>query len=447
MPSLDHQQQQVQVQKENSPKTQSRNVKPDVIEKTLSLPRTSSNSNYYPPQIAQFMSRVRNRSTDAGDPTQTRNKGTAREEPAETRQHSHTRTEEGKGAANAQPQVYSSEQNANKSNIRTSPEGLYDVPRHAIKRDLASADARDRTLHARTSNSGRTGGPGQVAPKSFSMPRGQFTPAMVQQYAHDSSRETTPNSAHTQSDIGELSQGDGLQSAPKNPRSMNPKHSDVTRTQSLGQRPPFAMRTSHGPDSIPNSPTYFTVNHPHRDEATPSPDTQLINKSFQEHLNSLHPNKPPKGVHVMDWMHKSSQFWSYDSSFPMVIDPEANTPQKLQPRVTHFYEQLSNPPLTSQAQMQAPVTSTSEETSKLQRYPQHQGALRVQRAPLQPNIKSFTSSEPRHWMHAFSPHISTSASPLNKDKGKHPVSQKPSNGAAPTYPVATEGDDFYILDV
>ena len=388
------------------------------------------------------MSRVRNRSTDSGDPTQGRERGPAREVAEDGLLGSMSKLPD-REVGTDRPQVPSQQQQLpNRAGFKGAPDELYDVPRSAIKRDAPFDDSRHRqqATHGPNVKSSALAELTQLAPKSFSMPRGQYTPAMLQQYGYDSSRETTPNSPHTQSDLGDLSQGDRLQSTQKNPRSTNPKHSEALRSQSFTTRqpPPFAVRTNRGHDSIPNSPTYFTHNHPHRDEATPSPQTQLLNMSFQEHLNSLQPNKPPKSVHVMDWMQKSSRFWNFDSSFPMVMDPEANTPQKPQARAPHFYEQLNNPPPSM------PATAQTDGPGEEQRSSGHPPGqlLQAQRPPLQ-HPMPFAPLGPGPRRQPFSPRSSASTSSLHKNP---PAPLEPPQ-TMPTYPTATVGEDYYILDV
>ena len=429
--------------KKGSPKSQKRDIRPDVFEKSVSLPRTATHPNYYPPEIAKFMTRVRNRSTDSGDPTQGRDKGMTREDAQEGLLGSMSKLPDIDGGTDrSRPQVPSQQQQLpNRAGVKGAPDELYDVPRLALKQDVLFEDSRQRATHGPNVKSSALAELTQLPPKSFSMPRGQYTPTMLQQYGHDSSRETTPNSPHTQSDLGDLSQGDRLQSPQKNPRSTNPKHNDTLRSQSFTTRqpPPFAVRPNRGHDSIPNSPTYFTHNHPHRDEDTPSPQTQLLNMSFQEHLNSLQPHKPPKSVHVMDWMQKSSKFWNFDTSFPMVMDPEANTPQKPHARAPHFYEQLNNPPPS------VPAPAQTEGSGEAQRPPGQppRQPLQAQRPPFQHTVMPFAPSGLGPRGQPFSPRSSASTSSLHKNP---PAPLEPPK-TMPTYPTATVGEDYYILDV
>lgn len=429
--------------KKGSPKTQRRNTGPEVFDKSVSLPRTATYPNYYPPEIAKFMSRVRNRSTDSGDPTQGRDKGVSREAAQEGMLGSMSKLPDKDDSTDrSRPQVPPHLQHIpNGAGVRGAPDELYDVPRAALKQDAPFEDSRQQATHGPNVKSSALAELTQLPQKSFSMPRGPYTSAMLQQYAHDSSRETTPNSPHTQSDLGDLSQGDRLQSTQKNPRSTNPKHNDAMRSQSFTTRqpPPFAVRPNRGHDSIPNSPTYFTHNHPHRDEATPSPQTQLLNMSFQEHLNSLQPKKPPKSFQVMDWMQKSQKFWSYDTSFPMVMDPEANAPQKPQARPPHFYEQLNNPPPSTQAPAQA---ASSGGEQRLPGQPPRQ-PLQAQRPPLQPPIMPFVPSGLGPRSQVPPPRSSSSTTSLHKNP---PAPLEPPK-TMPTYPTATVGEDYYILDV
>jgi len=124
------------------------------------------------------------------------------------------------------------------------------------------------------------------AGKSISLPRGQS--AGLGYYRHDSSRESTPSTANTQSDLPH-----GMTRHPpvSNPREHG--HSDIRRAKTFNAGKPvhhlLSPTTQHSldDDSIPNSPTYFTHHYPGRQEATPSPNTEAQNRSFQEHLNAL----------------------------------------------------------------------------------------------------------------------------------------------------------------
>ena len=162
--------------------------------------------------------------------------------------------------------------------------------------------------------------------KSISLPRGQS--AGLSYYRHDSSRESTPLTANS----------DGL------PPAMNPRdhyHSDVRRAQTFTAGRAFHHQRyspsplSHEEDSIPNSPTYFTHHHPSWERATPSPNTEALNRSFQEHLNSLEGHKRWRQHRVLDWMQHSSNDWA---NRPLIKDPEASIPAKPYQRQYHVYE-------------------------------------------------------------------------------------------------------------
>ena len=162
--------------------------------------------------------------------------------------------------------------------------------------------------------------------KSISLPRGQS--AGLSYYRHDSSRESTPLTANS----------DGL------PPAMNPRdhyHSDVRRAQTFTAGRAYHHQRyspsplSHEEDSIPNSPTYFTHHHPSWERATPSPNTEALNRSFQEHLNSLEGHKKGRQHRVLDWMQHSSNDWA---NRPMIKDPEASVPAKPYQRQYHVYE-------------------------------------------------------------------------------------------------------------
>ena len=429
---MEHQQQQQQRGvKREIPRSQ-REVNPGTVAGSMSLPRKALNPNSYPPEIAKFMTRVRN-SMDLEDPTQQdRMGGFPTPETARTSRVRKFSLDAMNDLRTQVPNHLPYTEHDDPANL----EGMYDVPRLPIAK-VNVYDGMSQSTNVLATNA-LTAGPKprsrtnpdqpQLPPKSFSMPRGQFTPAAMRQFASSSSRETTPSSI-TQSDIGvgfDASQGDQH----KNPRSAHHvRGGGVERAQThLSKRPPpLTMPTGKVPDSLPSSPTFFTHNHPHRSERTPSPNTQSLNKSFQEHLNSLQPSKGSKTAHVMDWMEQNTLFWK-KPSFPMVKDPNTKQPPRSQPRMPHLYEPAQPTPTHSPGKQRA--SKKSPVPKPVQHLPQHT-------KPASPSYRASSSHSLRG--QAVSPHFNSSSSLTRNPHAVLGHTQSAKN--------ANIGDDYFVLDV
>ena len=397
-----------------------------MIAKSLSVPRTSSNPNFYPPHIAKFMSRVRNNS-DLDDPTQTESE---EENPNSTGPRPlDAEAATGDDVFAAQVSAQQQQQGSSKAIAKPSLDQIYDVPRSTMERAVSFENTNKQSAHPLVAGpkprSNTYMGGGQVIPKSVSLPRGPYTPSMLQQYASDSSRETTPLSPHAQSDSGAGSQ---VQSTHRNPQSSGHNQNGFGRGQSFNTTQPLPVGAypNRAGDSIPNSPTYFTYNHPHRNDTTPSPETQFLNQSFTQHLNSLQPPKGPRTTHVMDWMQQSSNYWSPNKSVPMVKDPHAKAPQASMnwppPAGTNREQRVPRKPAVVPHQ---PVQT------RPQRPPQ-QYSRQIPGVPTRP-----LRTQPR-------PPLSASNASLNRNPHA-PLGPTRSN---PNYlPAASVGDDYFVLDV
>ena len=261
--------------------------------------------------------------------------------------------------------------------------------------------------------------------KSVSLPRGQ--PMDYTQYQlESSSRSSTPTSPHAHSDLGYPTGGGrgggGRENlSPVEQTSLRPLpspthqrpgpqmaaahrvvqgvqqqqqpvaghyRSDVRRAQTFSSG---TGRPAHigsglqynpnrhsmgeqdiGDDSIPNSPTYFMQNHPHRDEATPSPHTEALNRSFQEHLDTLNSaHKMGRKMRVLDWMQRTTDAWNQDSRYPMIRDPETHIPAVPYSRGAPLYEAPEH---------LEPEMKQLKPHQRMEREPQHQ---RMEREPQQ----------------------------------------------------------------
>ena len=269
--------------------------------------------------------------------------------------------------------------------------------------------------------------------KSVSLPRGQ--PMDYTQYQlESSSRSSTPTSPHAHSDLGYPTGGGrgggGRENlSPVEQTSLRPPPSPthqrpapqmaaaprvVQGVQQQQQQQPVAGhyrsdvrraqtfssgtgRPAHigsglqynpnrhsmgeqdiGDDSIPNSPTYFMQNHPHRDEATPSPHTEALNRSFQEHLDTLNSaHKMGRKMRVLDWMQRTTDAWNQDSRYPMIRDPETHipavpysrgaplyeAPEHLEPEMKQLkpHQRMEREPQQQQQQQQQPSTKQQQD--------------------------------------------------------------------------------------
>lgn len=292
--------------------------------------------------------------------------------------------------------------------------------------------------------------------KSFSLPRGQGSPRL-NQYRHDSSRESTPSGSQTQSDHG--------------PAYYPPEHrsysysqhyhgryedSDVRRARSFNAQPPMhPQRYRHNveEDSLPSSPTFFTHNPPDREEATPSPNTQAVNVSFQEHLNALDSARKGRKSRVMDWFQRTSDIWSYDSRLPMTKDFNADQPAQPYMRQSPVYasaeeilggvQAVQHPPESSR-QLQPPRQWYVQQSQPHKKHiPPQQRPQQNQRQPMQQ-----------------SPMQQRQPSQQVPSQQYPPVTRPPENGSYHSrtfagrghtqqiqYPTATFTKDYYVIDV
>ena len=339
------------------------------LEQERERPRAATDTSRYPPKIASFMTRVRNSSTDANssdtgylaDVMDQVVEVSERKESPRTNKREMTsfvselqpppRVNSLSESSSQRQRSDEHEKQPSESTLVSMP--TYDTPRNAVA-SLSNQQTSNIPLPKETSWP-ENGIPSHRHPnltqswdssprmattragKSISLPRGQS--AGLGYYRHDSSRESTPSTANTQSDLPH-----GMTRHPpvSNPREHG--HSDIRRAKTFNAGKPvhhlLSPTTQHSldEDSIPNSPTYFTHHYPGRQEATPSPNTEAQNRSFQEHLNALDVQKRGRRSRVLDWMQRTSDARKYQSNVPMIKDPGANIPARPYQRPTHFYQ-------------------------------------------------------------------------------------------------------------
>ena len=445
-----------QKQTELPAQPQKRDINPEMLARSLDAPRNpNSNPTSYPPHIAKFISRVRNSSTDADDPTQ------PRQPRDEAKKLTNTPAE---GEATISDDVFtgiSRQQRpaSTKADLRpTSGHQQYDIPKSALGRTVSLENANKQTSHPLSVSAARqrsnTFQVGRGLPTSYTLPCGNYIPSAPQEFSGGPrSRETTPSSAHshTHSDVvqeGNWSTDGQLQSS----STHSFQHSGYTHNGVFrpNPRPPSVLPIQGkrpargGEDSIPNSPTYFTKHHPHRDEATPSPETQYYNHSFKEHLTSLQPTRGVRRMNVANWMEQSSDYWNSNKSAPFLRDAHTSLPtnppirpqhrpveQRLSLPGPHIPTPAGTPVLGSHHGRQQPVRAVP--------HTQLAAAAPVHGASLRP----FMGRQ-------YNPLASSSSSALLQRGGMGAMG---SSQPLPNYPrphsakTTTIGDNYYVLDV
>lgn len=405
----------LQNQQQQQQQQQKKVINPEMIAKSIDVPRSTTNPNFYPPHIAKFMSRVRSSSIDSNDPTtQAKDFGN---------HHSVSDNAKNDGAnadiVRADIVMPPSQQQAHvslKSDLR--PNQHYDVPRTALGKTLSLESANKQLSHPVTAGSNPRSdvSTGRVqAPKtSYSLPRG---PSTLQRFASETSEDTAPLSPHAHSDHGasvECKQQDRLHKKQRPTSAYTQNGARARQSASYGDR---------GADSIPNSPTFFTHNHPHKDDPTPSLEAQLINQSFQDHLNSLQSSRPStRGTNVVNWMQQSTSYWNSNKSVPKI----KGAPSSVRPLQSP--KRMLTPTLSSNLPSKHPaVTKPIVHSHQQQTAPQHKAwpTSSLSRAPPQP-----FGSIP----------LSASCTSLRGKTSGPPPQSLPLN-------LPTSTDNYYVLDV
>ena len=423
-------------QQQQTQQQQKKGINPEMIAKSLDVPRRVSNPKQYPPHIAKFMSRVRNSSTDADDPTQSLRAQTGEQFFPDS-------TFPAAGEASNSDDIFTekavpheTEQPTGKSESRGNQK--YDVPKSVLGRTLSLENASKQSSHpfANIGTRPRSGTAyttrGQAPATSYSLPRGRYTPLNLQQFATGlGSREMSPPSAHTHTHSDHTAERAG-RPIPGAQQSSDYLQNGVHRRNMYPSRP-YGSRREAGDDSIPSSPTYFTHNHPHKDEPTPSPESKFLNQSFKEHLSSL---QPSKGTNVDSWMNES---WSSQKSVPLYKDPRRTLPSKAPNRYPHFYDQTHVSP---------PPTITPMIPSMGPKQP-----VRALHPPFIQQRELVSASNPA--MNVPRSCVDLLASASSASNSSLPRNPRPRAAQTmPNYPgrpnsakAATFGDNYYVLDV
>ena len=451
--------------------TQKKDVHPEMIAKSLDAPRKSAEAASYPPHIAKFMSRVRNSSTDADDPTQGLGDDQGKSTGPDRTGPTTTASVNDDVFTTPEPPFQQPPAPGRVEAKQTSDEH-YRAPKAALGRAISLENAnkqlsRDQPLlpntvarpRSSTVYSGVLSKP--PAGTSYSLPRGRYTPPTMHQFsAQFQSRETVPPPVLTHSTDGTDAQGRGgqLQSSfqgVQQPSITHTQNGSIPRAISRPPSIPIRGRASGG-DSIPNSPTYFTQHHPHKDEPTPSPETQFINDSFKLHLTSLHPSKGAKSTNISTWMQHSSDYWSSNKSGPFKgprgVFTASNPPSQL-PReqinrsrqTPPIYPTVATIPSSARAPAARPVHQpiVGQPHSLQQLLPVHRRDQVPSSTTAYPTASSggepslFASSVSNTSLHAYR---NTSA-PL---RASQPLPNYPRPHSARTAPT---GGNYYVLDV
>ena len=423
-------------QQQNQQQQKKMGINPEMIAKSLDAPRKASNPNFYPPHIAKFMSRVRHNSTEADDPTQVRSNHSVPENTISKLPDT--------GGASVNDDVFATVQQrqtatSRKSGMRPTLNPTYDVPRAALGRTVSLENGKQMSHPLVAGSKPRSNtytGRGQISAMSYSLPRGH-TSLMMQQFASDSSRETTPSSPHAQSGLEA-----GVDHSQRGQQSSDYTQNDVRRTHSRNP-PPHGNRAG---DSIPSSPTYFTHNHPHRDDTTPSPETKFLNQSFKDHLNSLQPTKGSKGTNIVNWMQQSFNYWNSNKSVPMVKDPRVKISSRPPNRSLHFYEPMDEP--QPPIGVLTPTVDSNQAPGQPVAMPHHPIVSRLQQSPhLQPRRpRSAAPVAPQSLGSQTRLPLSSSSTSLQRTSSTSLGPIVPSY-PRPTSATATDADNYFVLDV
>ena len=431
---------------------QKRGIHPDMLARSLDTPRNpNSNPTSYPAHIAKFMSRVRNSSTDADDPTQPRDVESKVTIPS---------TNSPEVATNDDDDVFtriSRQQRPASTKIdsrHTASQQLYDIPKYALGRTVSlettnkqSGQPFPMSTPRERSNTFQVGR-GHVPVTSYTLPRGHYMSSTVPEYSGGPrSRETTPSSVHSHTHSDVVAEGNwstvGQLQSPSTHSFQHTSHTQNGVSRPKNSRPPSVPIQANRParsaeDSIPNSPTYFTKHHPHREKATPSPETQFVNQSFQEHLSSLQPSRGVRRMNVASWMQQSSDYWSSNKSVPFLKDLHTSLP--------------TNPPVHPQQWAFEPRISMASGSITTPATPvigSHQGHQQSVRATsyTQPTAPSVGTSLRPYPGRQPNPLTSSSSSALLQRGAMGSSQPIPSYTRPHSAKTPTIGDNYYVLDV
>lgn len=410
---LDLQQNQQQEQQ------QKKVINPEMIAKSIDVPRSTTNPNFYPPHIAKFMSRVRSSSIDSNDPTtQAKNFGN-HHSVSDNAKNGGANAVDFERADNVMPPSQQQAHASLKSDLR--PTQHYDVPKAALGKTLSLESANKQLSHSVTTGSNPRSdvstGRMQVPKTSYSLPRG---PSTLQRFSSESSQDAAPLSPR--SDHGASVEHQRQDRLHKKQRPTSAYTQNYTQNGARARQ--SASYGDRGADSIPNSPTFFTHNHPHKDNPTPSLEAQLINQSFQDHLNSLQSSKSStRGTNVVNWMQQSTSYWNSNKSIPIIKGTTANVRHPPSPK------RMPTPTLSSNLPPRQPaVTKPILHSHQQPTTPQHKAWL--------------TSSQSRALPQPFGPiPLSASCTSLRgRASGPSPQQSLPLN-------LPTSTDNYYVLDV
>ena len=308
-----------------------------------------------PPEIASFMSRVRSVSTS--DDIQENSK------PAGSPTKSNSPRKGRRDSIDSTPQASPQVRNFSRGSAeveRSQSMSTYDSPKSIRSRQ----GNRETEFMTRASPTKRHHDPGRSLDSSqlqhHYRRREEHIPAQTYRgqkaaetshFRHESSREQLP-SAHSVQPHGGPRTG-RVETANMHtrtgsiPSTWEYAQQDIRRAQSFntarqvpGPLHPPPPACFFEEESIPNSPTYFAQNPPlDRDEVNPSPHTETVNRSFQDHLNSLNSGRRGRKTRVLDWMQRTSDAWGHDSRYPMMRDPASHQPAEPYLRPSHVYEE------------------------------------------------------------------------------------------------------------
>lgn len=501
VPHHHHQKQQPYQQSQIIPAPPSDKIKPDMLAKSLDTSRdnptvaspsavaVTSSSTAYPPHIAKFMSRVRNSLTDVDDLMQQ----SMNQPPSPSHQQQDQTQATDSGISSQQrPTISHQRHTTTTTTTTTRAQSLerphYDIPKTVLGRTVSLENStkvpipqaypttttittgpghRQRSNTFQTNSNFQPGGKGhmQGTTTSYTLPRGNFAVGSNPREVLGAPPPPPPVHAHTRSDVtagaaDNWSMGGLLQStsahsfqhqryplSPSYPPPQNGSPQQNYKPPSV----PITINRQHrgqaamsGVDSIPNSPTYFTYNHPHRDDITPSPETQQINESFRDHLLSLQPSHGTRKTNIASWMQHSSSYWNTNKSTPFLKDSHLPNPAGYPPRVGNVNPHSSTATPSSSA-APTPVLGPRRHQQPL---PSTRPMGQISTPPHRPIINRHSNFDNSLAASSSTASLKQRAAALGSLGSSQPLPnypKKPPHSPASKTPDLT--DSYYVLDV
>ena len=217
-------------------------------------------------------------------------------------------------------------------------------------------------------------------------------------------------------------------------------------------------------DSLPSSPTYFMQNRS-EDRETPSPHTQMVNQSFQEHLESLDPQSKVRKRKVLDWIQRSSnEAWEKENSKKenddqsrLKLDPMTHLPSKQYSRQVPIYATADNPDFAAESGNHPRSRTIGSASTQRYNLESNRGmgelntGMGNQRYRTDPWQRVASDSRAHHMEQRQYPPRTTHSLGAGQARVGSAGRQRPpppqQNAGPVSYPSAKFGKDYYVLDV